>query len=267
MFKVKSSSIVSARANIWSLWFSLCLLGGFSTVTHALEQEITWGGAYLEGYYGRSTITRIAQFPIAYTLRHAAWRAKLAITWLAIDGAREDMSIYAIKHATGWADANLLLEYRFTPTPRWLITLAAQCKFPLATYAQGLSTGKIDGGPQTNVYYAVTQNISLFSQAAYWWRGDPPDINLQNRTQLLAGTYWRLHTQFALGATIEHTSAAAAASAGQLYNTLFFVSNITPRWRAIPYVLKGYSTSSPTWGAGLELQYKFAPSVQPRNDS
>jgi len=258
MRKVNLAVRRDARITLAFLRCGVGLACCYGASAHALEHEIAWGGAYSEGYYGRDSVTRVTQSPIAYTVRHAAWRAKLALTWLAVDGAREDVSVYAIKHATGWADGNFLLEHAYSPNALWRITLAAQLKFPLSGYTRGLSTGTFDGSMQTSAYYAATQNISVFGQVAYWWRGDPPALDLENRAHLVLGTYGRINTMFASGVTIERLGAATHASVAQVYNAFFLATTISPRWRIIPYFIKGYTSSAPTWGAGLEMQYRFS---------
>jgi hypothetical protein len=107
---------------------------------------------------------------------------------------------------------------------------------------------------QTDLYQ-VYGNFTSFESVGYRVYGSPSTYTLNNVTYGLLGGSFRFSKESSGGLMLNYGGRVIATGTDHKEAILFFSNKMSKDWKLQAYMLKGFTTSSPDWGAGLTSSF------------
>lgn len=235
---------------------------------------------YSSGKYGNDASTDILYIPVTGKYIAGDWTLKLTIPYISITGpggvvpgmgrigpmfggtmSGGGMMGVGGTGATkttqsGIGDVTASAGYRSYSTEALAIDLVGSIKFGTANANKGLGTGRNDYALQIDGYYSIGAAM-LFATAGYKVKGSPPEIRLSNIPYGSIGVSRKLNSVMTIGGMFDMAQSAAPATPGTREASLYIADTVAHDIRMTASILKGFSDSSPDFGASLTFGRAF----------
>ncbi len=132
------------------------------------------------------------------------------------------------------------------------LDLTGKIKFGTADQRDGLGTGEEDYTLQADLY-KFYDRFTLFAMASYKYRGDPEGYDLKNVMLASVGAVLGSDRETRFGIAYDFRQSSLADGENLRDLSAFAARQISDRLQLQAYVIRGFSNSSPEWGAGLLL--------------
>lgn len=257
--------------NLIGKLFTLGCLGALST---AMAGELTMGTGfnYSSGSYGTNTTTNITSIPFLLKYDVDAWTLKLTVPYLYVSGGSAVPGLGGVENRNprgrgvggssdstqGLGDVVAAATYAayYDKASNFGVDLTGKVKFATADRDKGLGTGENDYSAQVDVYKGFGR-FTLFGGLGYTVLGSSSYIALNNVFNYTVGGSYKVGPDTSAGLTYDARE-RVSATAGQMSEMTAYVSHKLDRhWKSQFYVLKGFQSGSPDWGAGASINYAF----------
>lgn len=222
---------------------------------------------FSQGYYGAANKTDVfaTVTQIKYQTQHIS--LQLALPYLFISGTNYSISSNStLASATnsqkltkeGIGDVTLSATYNifYSNEYRFAIDGIFKLKIPTASYNDGLGTGELDESLQIYSYKGFN-DFTLIVGGGYKWLGQPENTQYQNVANGTVGLDYQLSTSTSLGSLFDIRQSVFDELENQTEITIYGTHKFSPSWNSQLYVYKGLTSSSPTFGVGTSLNYRF----------
>ena len=242
---------------------SALLLGNVAT---AGDYTFSTGVEYTKGKYGASIDTTMLQVPFKLEYATEQYALSVIVPYVQISGSEDVIfsgttkspmfsttTISTVEHTdSGLGDVTLSGTYQLQEeikTRPW-IAITGKLKLGTADENKLLGTGEND--------YAVQLELAkkaIHGFIGYKLIGDTPTINFNDVTYgavgitIPAGKNWTTVTEY-------YAEQASVSGVDNVQELSFYMSKtLKEKKRFGVYLIKGFTNSSPDWGAGVTLSY------------
>jgi hypothetical protein len=175
------------------------------------------------------------------------------------------------RRQSGFGDATISASYALldSAAAAFGLDLGGSIKVPVASGSKCyLTNGETDLSIQASAYQSFGR-LEPYFLLGWTKRGDPPprdadcqqvagaDINLRNPFHAGFGVRMRLSEDSALSVDYEFREKLRSSSDPKSEARVTFQQRLTEVWRLNFYTLVGLSDSSPDWGVGTGIAYRF----------
>lgn len=226
------------------------------------------GFNYISGRYGTATTTDVTSIPFLLKYETADWTLKLTLPYLYVSGGtsvipgvggadnRNPRSRTASAEGLGDVVAAATYAAYYDSASALGVDLTGKVKFGTADRDKGLGTGENDYSAQVDVYKGYG-HFTVFGGMGYTALGSSPYLSLNNVFNLTLGGAYKLNDLTTAGLTYDARERVTSTS-GAMSEAMAYVSHkIDKHWKSQFYLLKGFETGSPEWGAGANINYAF----------
>jgi len=253
---------------------ALGLTAFFALLHHpAMASETTMivssGFDYSSGKYGDAAKTQLPVIPFSISAETSAWIVGVSMPYLQVrsdDNVRvTDAGVFVgsnaadndqIKTIRGAGDLATFATYKVPETDMgWLIDLIGRVKWPAASHAKGLSTGKIDYGVEINLARRVDR-YSTHAKVAYQVRRGEIDDELRNGWAANACVKYRLNGTNDIDFTYDYRQPISAFGFKQSELSIALGHMVSANWRVVLYGVKGLADGSPDWAIGATIEVR-----------
>lgn len=254
--------------------FGLVMVASNVHAAQSDTRSITLGTSlnYSEGRYGQAETTKIWYVPANIIYRNNDLKLKLTIPYVTVESQGgvvvadgevereedddEDVAVTKKTKVSGLGDVRAEMRYA-KHVLSGKLDVIPYGKVKLDTAEPGLGTGKSDYEAGLALEGMLNPRVFPFVQMGYRVVGDPQGKNYRNVTTYTAGSSFKLSTDHFITAMIAGRESlrpgnAALSSAVVAWNYAF-----RPGTGMQLYFDKGLTQSSPEFGVGLGLQYRF----------
>lgn len=251
---------------------SAACCGTFMTIAAAGELTLGTGFNYTSGTYGTGTTTNIISIPFLLKYELDPWTLKLTVPYLYVSGGSAIPGLGGTSNsnprgrgrggasdtAQGLGDVVAAATYAafYDKASNFGVDLTGKVKLATADRDKGLGTGENDYAAQVDVYKGFGR-YTVFGGLGYSVLGSSAYVPLNNVFNYTVGGTYKLGTDATVGLSYDARE-RVSASAGQVSEMTAFVSQqLDRRWKSQFYLLKGFQSGSPDWGAGASINYAF----------
>ena len=221
--------------------------------------------SYFAGRYGTSHMIHIYDLPLSVAYQSGPLRLRIELPYIAISGSGLVIGGTAVSsgHAadlrSGPGDVWLQGEYRLNRVDGILPSVEPylKIKVPVASYSDGLGTGRPDEEFGSRFSWEIGRHIFPFIRLGYRLIGQVPSLHLQNIFTFGPGvTVVPAEHQYVTALLIGHTAIQQnrhpAISLVVAYNF-----RISTRWELQAYLAHGLTAGSADIGGGLGVLTHF----------
>lgn len=229
--------------------------------------NFTTGVDYSSGKYGGPESTDILYIPFTGKYETDKWTLKLTVPYVTITGPGNVVKDIGQTTPTagtrttqsGLGDVVAAATYELydNGASGTRVDLTGKIKFGTADKDKGLGTGKDDYAFQADVYKAINKSFTAFGAIGYKIAGKPADYTLNNVFYGSLGGSYKLSQETSAGLILDLRQKSSATGTAQKELTAFLSHKISKDWKAQGYIVKGYTDSSPDWGAGIMMTHSF----------
>lgn len=133
------------------------------------------------------------------------------------------------------------------------LDLTGRIKFGTADESKGLGTGEQDFTARADLF-KFFDRITLLGSAGYKFRGDPPDLELENVLLGSVGGVYALTADSRVGLVYDYRESALASGDHVSELSAFLSRRLNDSWQIQLYGFKGFGDSAADWGAGVLLK-------------
>jgi hypothetical protein len=241
------------------------------TSAHAAEPfgdlAFSVGAERTRGDYGTSTQTDIWYFPLAASYETGRTVFAVTVPYLIVQGAGDvvvvgGQGVRARSRTTttrttesGLGDVIASGSYGLLTGEggRPSLDITAKVKFGTADEDRGLGTGENDYALQLD-FSSANGALIFLGNFGYKILGDTATVDFDNVVYGSAGAEWQFGDN-TLGLTADLQQASLADTEGRCELTVSFAYEFSGGRSLGVYAIKGFSDSSPDWGAGIKLQF------------
>lgn len=237
------------------------------------ELTVGTGFNYSSGNYGTATTTNITSIPFLLKYDVNAWTLKLTVPYLYVSGGTGVVpGVGGVENrnpagrgragasdtSQGLGDVVAAATYAayFNPASQFGVDVTGKVKFATADRNKGLGTGENDYAAQVDLYKGFGP-FTLFGGVGYNVLGSSSYIALNNVFNFNVGGAYKLNADTSVGVSYDARE-RVTATAGPMSEMMGYVSHKLDRhWKSQFYLLKGFESGSPDWGAGASINYAF----------
>lgn len=253
----------------------VCLiLGMLLPVTASLAEgdlSLSVGIEYTTGDYGQSPDTEMIYVPVTLRYETYDYTTWLTVPYLLIDGPGNVIPDLGPIHGggsggmsftsntttteSGLGDviAGLSINVYADNQRGELVDLTGKIKFGTADADKSLGTGENDYSLQVDLYKRI-RDYTLFGSLGYTMVGDPPGVNLDDRTYYSLGLAHKFSDQTEGGVILDARSSAFDVNDyDQQELTGYIIRRISSERKIQYYVIYGLEQGSPDAGFGVVL--------------
>lgn len=237
------------------------------------ELSLGTGLNYSSGTYGTSTTTNITSVPFLLKYDVADWTLKLTVPYLYVSGGtgvvpglggvenrnprgRGDAGTSATAQGMGDVVTSATYAAYYDRASSFGVDLTGKVKFGTADRDKGLGTGENDYSAQVDLYKGIGK-YTLYGGLGYTVLGSSPYISLRNVFNYTVGASYKLDGETSTGLSYDARERVAASASPMSEMTLYMNRKLDRHWKAQAYLLKGFESGSPDWGAGATIHYAF----------
>lgn len=232
--------------------------------------EFSTGIDFSSGDYGDTSDTKILYLPVSVAYRSGAWKTKLTVPWVQIEGpggvvGAGDGGIVvggsgasAVTKESGIGDTWLSVTRSLASVPAEVgfVDLVAKVKFPTANEKKGLGTGETDYTLQADFFKSMGQWTPMAS-VAYKIKGDPSGTKIDDVWYLSGGADFKYSETINVGATLDHQQASTRDADDSLELFGYVGVRTAPQWSVMGYSYFGLSEGSPDYGVGFQIKHRM----------
>ena len=219
------------------------------------------GFDFSSGDFDTNTSTDVWYVPISIKLELDPIFFKVTVPYVVvdgdavlIDGQPEGIPVSAGTR-NGIGDVVIAAGYGYFPDGGLLpaVQLSGKVKLGTADENKGLGTGEENYTIQLDLSKNIGP-ITPFAAVGYTFIGDPPDVNLDNKVFASAGLSLSLGSRVSVGLAYDWAENAVSGRPDIHEISPFASIKLGDHFAIDPYALIGLSSSSPDWGAGMQLR-------------
>lgn len=253
------------------------------------------GADYGSGKYGEPNTTKDLSIPLSLAYKAGAWRAKLVLPYISIEGNGEvvggpddrlvddrrgrnsgsgssgsgdsddddDPASSAAAAGTstresGLGDISLSTSYSAVANESLglYVDLTARVKFGTASVDKGLGSGENDYGLLVDVDKDFGA-LTLSVGTGYTFIGEPPGFDYRNVISASTGASYRISEAFSVNTYLSFRQSARRSAPNQLDISPGIGFRLSENQRVNAYVLFGLEDGSPDFGAGIGYTHSF----------
>jgi hypothetical protein len=158
--------------------------------------------------------------------------------------------------SSGAGDTVLRGRFYLVESSSTAVSPFVKIKIPTAREELNLGTGKTDFGGGVEVDQQLGSNL-LFGDISYTVIGKLPGLDLRNRVGFSVGAGRRLSDSFVVSGLLDWRRALVRGNADPAELVGVLTWGFSRTVSISPNVFVGLSTSSPDFGGGIELTYRF----------
>jgi hypothetical protein len=162
----------------------------------------------------------------------------------------------ALQSVSGQGDATLLLTRTLDTGTGPVWSIGSLVKVGSASADKGLGTGKADLSFQTGVANEFDKWV-LAATAGFTFVGKPAGLGLRNIGYVDIDASYKWDARSLIGVTLSTSQAPVAGSSASATVTAFLDYKLSKNNHITASILKGFSTGSPSWGAGMSVGIGF----------
>jgi len=132
------------------------------------------------------------------------------------------------------------------------VDLSGRVKLGTADADQGLGTGENDYSAEVNLLRDFSR-ATAYALGGYKWRGDPPDVDLEDVAYGAIGGDYLASRGVRLGLVFDFRQSSLPGYDDIRELSAYAVVRLNSGITLQPYLIHGLSDSSPEWGAGISL--------------
>lgn len=250
-------------------YFCFCLLAlglmGFSQASESDAIKLATGIDYSSGKYGGTDTVSQVYVPVTFAYSTSVGAIKLTVPYIKVEGPvglidENNVFISGVDSTrSGLGDvvlSGVFYDVISSKKSGLSVDLGAKVKFGTADEAQGLGTGEIDYSIQLDLLKRL-DGLALFGTIGYKQRTDPAGLELHDVFFTEIGGDYAIAQQARLGILFDYRPSSISGYESAREATVYV--QVSPRSGVSvqPYVLAGFSDSSPDWGAGLMFGIKY----------
>ncbi len=226
------------------------------------------GFDYSSGKYGGTDSTDILYIPFTGKYETGPWTLKLTVPYIQITGPGNvvrDVGAFRSSSSTtrttesGLGDVVAQATYNVYTSGYvnpFMVDLTGKIKFGTADETKGLGTGQDDYAAQVDLYKTIDK-FTAFGTVGYKVFGQPTGIVLNNVWYGSFGGSYKLSDVNSAGLIMDLRQKATDTGYRQEEMTAFVSHKIDKSWKTQAYLVKGFTSGSPDWGAGAMVMYAF----------
>lgn len=231
--------------------------------------ELSTGIDFSSGDYGDTEDTKVLYVPVSASVKSGAWKAKLTVPWVQIEGpggvvGAGDGGIVVggsgteVTRESGVGDVWLSLARSVESIPAEIgfVDLIAKVKFPTADEKKGLGTGETDYTLQADFFKSLGQWTPM-ATVAYKIKGEPSGSEIDDVWYLSAGADFRYSETVNFGASLDHQQASTSTADDSLELFGYVGIRTAPQWSIMGYSYFGLSDGSPDYGVGFQIKHRM----------
>lgn len=259
-FELQNSS--SERLIFISLLITCLLIPNLANANKKGKFRLSLGMDYIEGDFGRNTVTKIKAATLTARYKKSRWTYQASIPYLQIKNATVTLDGVPVPGSAlnedGLGDLILSVAYLgyYDSTNKIGISTKGKIKIPLADENKSLGTGKTDYSLQIDPFW-VTGKVTAFSTIGYKVYGDTARTDYNNVGFATLGAMLKLDqdTDVGLGGKFRQNVTQTREDKRELF--LFMTRDLDANNKLQGHFLKGFSSASPDWAAGLVIKRTF----------
>jgi len=244
---------------------------GTTTLAHAQDSagrfSVSLGGDHSSGRYGGTSSTNVSYVPLMLRYERADLMLKLTLPYVSISGPGTvvggDRPIVVDsagnaqrRRVSGFGDVVASAGYTVHSSRAITIDVTAKIKLATASASDGLGTGKNDYSLQSDAFRTFG-SLTAFAGLGYRWYGDPTGLDLRNAFFGSAGASYKAGDTVSFGAAADYRQAIVAGRDPIVELAPFVSVKLKPDTKLQFYVVRGFTDSSPDWGAGTVLTHSY----------
>ena len=252
-----------------SKYFSLSLLAfGLVSFSQAAETGAIRLGAgidYSSGKYGSSDTVSQLYVPLSVAYSTSVGALKLTVPYVRVDGPADlidenNVLISGVDSTrSGLGDivlSGVLYDVISSDASDFNVDFGVKVKFGTADEAQGLGTGEMDYSAQLDLLKHF-DHLALFGTIGYKQRTDPAGLDLRDVFFTEIGGDYAIAQHARVGLLFDYRP--SSISGNDPVREATFYAQVSPKSGVSvqPYILAGFSDSSPDWGAGINFGVKY----------
>lgn len=247
------------------------LIVSASCLAYAKAAEVTGilGLDYSQGEYGTNSTTRQWAAPVGLKYDSNFGYAKISTAFLAVSNVNSNAQGEALpcgnaastsKDVQGLGDTTVSLMKHVQDTGSFQFDIGAKVKFATGDVDKCLSTGKNDFSLQMDGFKQI-DGAGLFGTLGWTYKGRPEvggqTIDYRNPLYFSLGASKQLNGQNSAGISFDYRDKLLDGRSTLQELTIFGVHRVNRQLRLQPYVMKGFTTSSPAVGVGINVLNSF----------
>jgi hypothetical protein len=225
------------------------------------------GVDYSYGKYGDKVRTETFYLPFSAKYEVSDWTFRATVPFVESTGPATvsgsgadrvalDTGRGSRHRASGLGDVVLGVTWTALEYQGWLLDFGTKAKLATANKDEGLGTGKNDYSVQTDVYRSWGA-LTLFGTLGYKKMGDPEGIDLRDPIFVSLGSSFKASPTTSVGMSYDFRPSIRDGGEPLREVTGFLSYRLDQEWKLQAYLVAGYSTASPDFGAGLMVFRAF----------
>lgn len=243
--------------------------GLFTTSSGHAEGNLTFstGLDYSYGKYGEKARTETFYLPLSAKYEVSDWTFRATVPYVETTGPATvsgsgadrvalDTGRGSRQRTSGLGDVVLGVAWTALEYQGWLLDIGTKAKLATANKDEGLGTGKNDYSIQTDLYRSWGA-LTLFGTLGYKKMGDPEGIDLRNPLFASLGSSYKASSMTSLGVSCDFRQSVRDGGEPLRELTGFMSRRLDRDWKLQAYLVAGYSSASPEFGAGMLVSYAY----------
>ncbi len=224
------------------------------------------GYDYTSGAYGGPQTITETYVPVSGAYRLDRFELRVIVPYVSVSGPATIIDNATGEFApgpggtrSGLGDVILgatLYDVLHSESAQFHLDVAGKVKFGTASASEGLGTGETDYSLQFDALKEIG-DFGLFGTAGYVVRGSPGIVKLRDVPFGFVGGDLRVGGSARAGVSYGYRPSAIEGYQAVQQAALFVIFAPGDSFTFRPYVSAGFGDSSPSWGAGIALGWKF----------
>jgi hypothetical protein len=237
----------------------MLLLACIAGAAEADTVKVTAGVDYSSGKYGGTDDIAQVYIPVSIAYATTPWAIKLTVPYVSVNGPATIIDETGLvttgpdTSRSGLGDiiaSGILYDVLTNDAGDIHVDLGAKVKFGTADEADGLGTGQVDYSVQVDVLKEF-ERLALFGTVGYKQRTDPSDLDLRNVVFTAIGGDYPVGNTTRAGLLFDYRPSSLSGYDPLSEATVYLQLSLGRGLSIQPYVVAGFSDSSPDWGAGI----------------
>lgn len=222
------------------------------------------GVDYTSGDYGGAETINQTYVPVSAAYRSDRWALRLTVPYISVDGpgtiidSGGEFIAGPDESRSGLGDVILgatVYDVVRNDEARFYLDIGARVKFGTASETDGLGTGEDDYSVQTDLLKNFDR-FAWFATLGYKLRGDPDGVDLRNVGFGTIGGDYRIASGARAGLMYDYRPSAVPGGDALQEATAYLSLSRGRSMTFQPYLVTGFSDSSPDWGAGVSIGWR-----------
>ena len=215
------------------------------------EFSLSTGVNFSRGDFGTDAEIEDMYIPLGFTATFERVAFSIRVPYLSVDTTSEGVT--TTESGLGDVTASLtVFKVLYNDDLGLALDVTGALKLGTADLDKGLGTGENDATLYLDGY-KFFDNATLFGSVGHRWRGEPPDVTLDDVFVATVGMTFPTGGGGLVGATFDYRESAIAEYDNLRELQGFVVFPLGDAWDFEIYAFTGFTDSSPDWGAGFSI--------------